>query len=68
MDNNLDKAIAYFETRSKLAIALDVSPMAVYQWSKRRVPAERAWQIEKISNGAVKAADLRPDIFGNEAA
>ena len=67
MVNNLEKAIDHFGTKAKLAKELGVSPMVVYQWSKRNVPAERASQIERISKGAVKASDLRPDIFINNA-
>jgi len=63
MTSNLDKAISHFGTKVRLAKELGVSPMVVYQWSKRKVPAERACQIERISDGAVKAAELRPDLF-----
>ncbi len=61
--NNIDKALQFFGTKAKLAEALDVSEMVVYQWSRRRVPVNRAIQIEKASGGNVLAAELRPDIF-----
>lgn len=63
MMNNLDKAIKHFGSKVKMARSLDVSPMVVYQWSVRKVPVERALQIEKVTNGDIKASDLRPDIF-----
>ncbi len=61
--SNIDKALEFFGTKAKLAEALDVSEMVVYQWSKRRVPVSRAVQIEKASGGSVLAAELRPDVF-----
>jgi DNA-binding transcriptional regulator YdaS (Cro superfamily) len=39
--------------------------MAVHNWKKRGVPLIRAIQIERLTGGAIKAHDLRPDIFGD---
>jgi len=63
MINNLNKAIDFFGSKAELARRLNVSPMVVYQWSKRKVPAERAFEIEQISAGAVMASEIRPDLF-----
>jgi len=67
MDNNLEIAIKHFGSQTKLADALDVSPMVVYQWTKRKIPTDRAFQIERVSDGLVKVSDLRPDLFSGAA-
>lgn len=41
-----------------------ITPQAVSQW--RRIPAERTIEVEKITG--LSRHDLRPDIFGAEAA
>lgn len=47
-----------------LAQALEVSTAAVGQWRDgvRQVPAERAIQIEALTQGAVRCEQLRPDV------
>lgn len=65
MTNNLNKAIDYFGSKAELARKLKVSSMVVYQWSKRKVPLERAIEIERISDGAVLASEIRPDVYKN---
>lgn len=49
---------------AKLAQALCVSRPTIHQWSKgiRRVPAERCLEIERVTQGAVRCEDLRPDV------
>ena len=49
---------------ASLARLIDVSVPTVHQWSTgiRRVPTDRAIQIEAATNGAVRAEDLRPDV------
>lgn len=61
--SNLQQAIQYFGTQAKLAQALDIGSMAITQWKHRGVPPMRAKQIERLSNGNIKASLLRPDIF-----
>ena len=39
------------------------APMAVLHWRKRGVPIERCGDIERVTGGAVKRHELRPDIF-----
>lgn len=48
----------------RLAAALGVTPGLVSQWSsgRTRVSAERCIEIERITSGAVRCEDLRPDI------
>lgn len=62
--NALDRAIAHFGTATDLAKALGLSSMAITQWKRRGVPAERCPEIEAATGGAVTRLDLRPDIFG----
>lgn len=66
MKNTLDIALQHFGTKASLARALGVSPMTVYQWSKRKIPVERALAIQRVSGGVVKACELRPDVFYQE--
>jgi DNA-binding transcriptional regulator YdaS (Cro superfamily) len=62
--DGLDKAIKFFRTQSALAGALGLEPMAVTQWIKRkRIPPERAVQIEKATGGVVSRSELRPDLW-----
>ena len=50
--------------QSRLADLLHVTPSTVNQWVKRvrPVPAERCPEIERITGGAVRCEDLRPDV------
>jgi DNA-binding transcriptional regulator YdaS (Cro superfamily) len=62
----------YLETTTQADIArlLGCSQGLVSQWLSgvQRVTAERAVQIEKVTDGKVTAAELRPDLFGERAA
>lgn len=59
--------IAYFKTKSKVAQALGLSKSALSQWGDD-VPELRAYQIEKITDGRLKAKDLnRPKAAANQA-
>lgn len=62
--NGLKKAIKYMGGRKALADALGLTVMAVHQWESRRVPPERAVQIERLTGGKVRRIDLRPDLYG----
>jgi DNA-binding transcriptional regulator YdaS (Cro superfamily) len=59
----LQKAIELLGSQVALAKALGVTPMAVSQWKDRGIPAERCPDIERVTNGAVRREDLRPDLF-----
>jgi len=62
----LDRAIKWFGTPPRdahLADALEVGTMAVSQWRRRGVPAERVLPIVRAVQGAIKPFELRPDIY-----
>lgn len=65
MSLSLEKAIAVVGSQSALARALVVSPQAVNQWLKSKVPAERVLEIEGATKGQVTRHDLRPDLYPN---
>ena len=58
------KAAQHLGSIAALARALGLSDPTVHQWTTgvRRVPAERCPEIEAITNGAVRAEELRPDV------
>jgi DNA-binding transcriptional regulator YdaS (Cro superfamily) len=60
----LAKAIRIIGTMTGLARNLGVSKGAVFQWGMpgRQVPAEYCPEIERLTKGAVKCEDLRPDV------
>ena len=74
--NNQDKTCKLSEIRTLNAISLaggpaqiarnlGVSVMAVCHWRKqKRIPPKRCIQIERMIDGAVTRAQMRPDIFG----
>jgi len=51
-----------YGSQSKFAKKFGVSPMAVVQWKKRGVPAERAIEIEEFDSRIPKYI-TRPDLF-----
>ena len=57
-------------TQEEFARRLRVSPGLVWQWidGRTRVTPERAKQIERKTEGAIKRHDLRPDIWEREPA
>ena len=67
MSKHLLKAINILGSQSELARVLGVRQSVVHYWlneSKRGVPAEYCNPIEKATGGAVKASQLRPDLWG----
>lgn len=50
----IDQAINYFGNKSKLAKAVGVSSAAISKWGNR-IPTSRAYQLQVITNGALKA-------------
>lgn len=54
----LDEIFKHFGGQMVLAETLGVDKSAVTQWKKDGVPAFRAVQIEKLTNGKFKAVDI----------
>lgn len=68
--NAIQKAVAACGGQKALADLLGVSQSAVNQWVNgvRPVPPTRCRAIESAAGGEVTCHDLRPDVFGFEAA
>ena len=64
MNTPLDRAVKMVGTQALLASALGVTKSAIGQWKEegRRVPAEHCPVIERLTAGAVRCEELRPDI------
>lgn len=54
----MEKIIDFFGSKSEMAKALGVDPAAVTWWLQNGLPALRAIQIEKLSNGRFRARDI----------
>ena len=54
----LEDIFLFFGGQSALADKLGVDKSAVSQWKSEGVPAFRAVQIEKLSNGKFRAVDI----------
>lgn len=61
MNDAYSKAIKLLGGKSAVAARFGLTPWAVSKWS-RRVPAERCPDLERLTNGAVRCEDLRPDV------
>lgn len=65
----IQKAIEHVGGVSALAGRLGVSYQAVQQWERAgRVPAERALEVERATNGEVTRQQLRPDLYPKDRA
>lgn len=53
-----EDAIEFFGSKIKLAKALGIAPSAVTQWPDV-IPIRRAYEIEKISKGKLKAPEFK---------
>lgn len=64
----LNRAVALAGGQSQLARAIGggVTQQQVWNWLHRdkRLPGERAIQIERALKGAIRREELRPDLFG----
>jgi len=59
----LQRAISMYGSQAALGRELGVSRQVINSWLSRRVPANYAKKIEKLSYGWVKAKELREDVF-----
>ncbi len=62
--NAIETAIKTLGSQAAMASALGVTQPTISEWLRgdRRVPAERCPQIERVTSGAVRCEDLRPDV------
>jgi len=61
-----DRVIDIVGSQTELALRLGVKQPSVNNWKiRRRVPAERVLEIEKLVGGQVTRYEMRPDVFGN---
>jgi len=58
----LRKFILMYESRRGAAKALGIAPAAIYQWESGTIPLHQALEIQRLTEGAIQATDLRPDI------
>lgn len=63
--NGLRQAIIYFGSQAELARRLGRNRSLITSWIKgrRRITAEMAVAIEKLTEATVLREDLRPDLF-----
>jgi DNA-binding transcriptional regulator YdaS (Cro superfamily) len=61
----LRKAVALLGSQTRLGRAIGVTPQAVSEVLRRgrRVPAEWCLKIQKATDSAVSASELRPDLY-----
>ncbi|WP_390342332.1 transcriptional regulator [Variovorax boronicumulans] len=64
MEHPVERAARIVGSQTALAAALGVTKAAVGQWKEegRRVPAEHCPSIERLTAGAVRCEELRPDV------
>lgn len=59
MEEKLGLLKQWFGSYTKLAYALDITPMAINYWRvSGKIPAGSAVKIERLTNGEIKAVDL----------
>lgn len=61
----LEKVFLIVGSQRQLATSLGITEGSVSQWKKTKVPVVRCLEIQKLTDGAVKASELRPDVFSN---
>lgn len=63
MTSSIEQAVKKAGGRAAVARELGVTPEAVRQWIKKKLPAERAVDLERLSG--VHRSSLRPDLWGS---
>jgi DNA-binding transcriptional regulator YdaS (Cro superfamily) len=64
----LEVAIDMCGGLTELAKRINSKPQVIVNWRRRGVPPERCGDIERATGGVVTRSQLRPDIFGDQAA
>ena len=64
-ENSLQQAVSYCGSQAELARRLGLDKSTVTSWIKgrRKITAETAVAIEKLTESTVLREDLRPDLF-----
>ena len=53
----IEAVVKHFGSVAQVAERLGVTPMAIYQWYRRgEIPAPRQYQLQVLSNGALRVA------------
>jgi len=60
--NAISKAIDTYGLQG-LADRCGVTYQAVLKWQRGKVPAERAVQLEEVTDGLINRSELRPDLW-----
>lgn len=60
-DHPVDRASTVVGGRQKLAELLDVKRSAIGNWKVRGIPAEHCQAIVRLTSGAVRLQELRPN-------
>jgi DNA-binding transcriptional regulator YdaS (Cro superfamily) len=69
MNAHIIEAVRLLGSQKALADACGVSQAAVSKWvNGGQITAEKALLVQRSTDGAVSAQDLRPDIFSATAA
>ena len=58
-----ESLIKHFVSVHNITKVIDLTSSSIYQWKRIGVPVDRAVQIQELTNGEIKAKDLRPDVF-----
>jgi DNA-binding transcriptional regulator YdaS (Cro superfamily) len=65
MKNLIQKAVNICGSQKKLADKCGVKPQSLNAWVHgdiKKIPLERAYQIQNATNGQVTAREIRPDL------
>lgn len=57
-------------TQEELGARFDppVTQSAISQWLRKRIPAERVLELERVTGGEVARCDARPDLYPRDEA
>lgn len=60
--NPIDRAAKHLGSQRILATMIGVTPGAVSQWKTAGVPVEHCPRIERLTDGAVRCEEMRPEV------
>ena len=62
-DETLNKLISIIGGVGKTAVAIGIKSPTLYCWRRHGIPADRAKQIEMLTDGQIMPYDIRPDLW-----